>query len=178
MELKSWCGIANLLGAITGIPSDRIKRKFGLPVPEISYCPNCGAFSSRAPRYYPYCFQCGCKHTRIDLECFECHLLFKRRRSTVIYNIKHGQEYPFHSKRCYGKWLARTHGFTVHPENAIHGQHSQRKWDKEIVWAKHFETGYGAVRLSRLLHIPVSTISNILRTKNLLPLSSRAKIAA
>jgi hypothetical protein len=46
-----------------------------------------------------------------------------------------------------------------------HDRDMRKKHDHDMVWKTHIEKGLGPVRLSELLHIPVTSIENILKKK-------------
>jgi hypothetical protein len=66
----------------------------------------------------------------------------------------HGELY-FCSRHCQGRWLAKHHDSITY----------KRKFDHDLIWEKHLETGFGAVRLSRLLNISVGITDHVLRKK-------------
>ncbi len=143
VEVKSPCGAADLLAVIFGVKPDTVRGKYGLPL--------------KHPVKKPI------KYT-ISLVCDQCGKLFERREKYVLFRMTHsnrfqpsGQQHQFCNKTCFGKWAGKHCGFGAHPENI-----GYRKWDYDMVWQKHIETGYGALRLSRLLNIPVSTLIYIL----------------
>jgi len=78
---------------------------------------------------------------------------------------KRGQQHIWCTKQCQDKWLGEHEGFGVHPEHRV--GHIIKKWDYDMVWQKHLETGYGALKLSRLLKIPMATIGVVLHKKKM-----------
>ena len=115
-------------------------------------CQVCGKTSS-----HKFCsVECKKKWHEIPVTCTTCGKLFTRSRRQLL---AHYKEFLFCSRECFGKWAAEHYGFKAHPENAMR---KKPKWDYSLVWKTHLETGYGAVRLSRLLNIPERTITMIL----------------
>ena len=116
-------------------------------------CQVCGKTSS-----HKFCsVECKKKWHEIPVTCTTCGKLFTRSRRQLL---AHYKEFLFCSRECFGKWTGERHGFKAHPENGVRGK--KPKWDYSLVWKTHLETGYGAVRLSRLLNIPERTITMIL----------------
>jgi len=115
-----------------------------------------GKFCSRV------CYWSWCRTTII---CKICGKAFTVRNSDIRGRLKKGQSPPrFCSKRCQGKWLAKTAGFEVHPENRLQkGIGLKWNWDKVMELQK--QTGWGSNRLGKTLGIPYSTVSNILRKR-------------
>lgn len=98
---------------------------------------------------------------KLTRQCVVCKNTFKI--SPYRMRPERGSPANFCSKKCQGRYAGNKYGFKAHPENAV--RHILlRKYDYEKVWQIHQETGYGALRLSRLLNIPSSTVSAILFT--------------
>lgn len=96
----------------------------------------------------------------IMLSCDVCGVLFHRSEKQVIQRLgkKNGQ-HIFCSKKCQGKWFSQ---FGFQKGHKRYPKIRKRKYDYQMVWEKHLETGYGALRLSRMLDIPKKTIEYIL----------------
>ena len=159
------CKALNLIGAVFELGTDRLnalKQHYSIPVPSRN-C-QCGA-KLDVRNQTGFCRTCYCKSLYIDVSCDWCGNLFKRRAKELVYFIsKQGYQHCFCNRQCLGRWVAFHFGFTAHPENRrIEG--GKRKWDWDMIWQKHLETGYGCNQLSRLLGIPVPTISRILRNR-------------
>lgn len=111
-------------------------------------CPVCGTRSKNK-----FCSNdCKIKWRQIPIICTKCGKLFFRYYSQLLAdNHRRNSNVLFCSKECRNKWLVEQYGF-----------HSPRKYDWDEIWKRHLETGYGALRLSKLLNIPVHRISFIL----------------
>ncbi len=167
VPVKSPCGAADLLAAILSRNPDEVRAKFGLPLqhPLPVLCPVCNKAIGQDGK-------CHQLH-KVTMACDECSLLFERREKQVIWNSNYinpttgrAYEHQFCTQQCLGRWLGKHRGFGAHPERASHsGRPGYRKWDEAMVWQKHLETGFGALKLSRLLNIPVGTITVILNRK-------------
>ena len=163
MPTKSECNAVDLLAAIFGGDAQMMRYKRGLPS-KYQPCLNCGNATTNESRICSP--ECRKAYTTIMVECSQCHKLFPIVKSQLIGRTKRSKnDGVFCNNVCHGKWAGEHYGFIAHPENAIHGQVRKRGYDYDMVWQKHFETGYGALRLSRLLNIPESTISYILAKK-------------
>ena len=133
--VNSPCGAADLLAAIYEEPREQVRAKLGLP-----------------PVPSPY----------IDVACSWCSQLTKRRATGVVYVVsQRGQEHFFCNRSCQGKWVAVGYTSGRYPKRRRAPPH----FDREMVWAKHLETGYGAVRLARLLGMKTVTVEKILQKK-------------
>ena len=170
------CGAARLLVAIAPGMRDRVKQVLNvtdLSIDNYRSCARCGKRIS--PRNKTgYCNECNnkCRHelSFIAISCAECGRLFRRRACEIVWHLNHAHsitgkpnERIFCSRKCLGKWRGRNHGFKVHPEN----RGRTRIHDWQFIWRKHLDTGYGALRLSRLLKIPESAIAKILRKERI-----------
>ena len=104
--------MARLLAAIKGNPVGPYWKRLGLPVHS---CPQCGKEALGDPKWkcFPCCsITCQKQYDIIQVECEECGVLFPRRKSNLIYRIgKRGQKHTFCSRHCFGKWVAKSHGF-------------------------------------------------------------------
>lgn len=81
-------------------------------------CPECGGPKEKRNK------TCGCVGRMVmvvDLVCQECGKAFERewaqQRNLIRHNPSHGA-HVFCSRRCFGLWAGKTHGFIAHPENA------------------------------------------------------------
>jgi hypothetical protein len=131
----------------------QVLKKEGLPtkhnIKKYQYeCPVCGTISTKK-----FCSkQCKIKWRQIPMICTKCGILFFRYYSQLLTDSRRGHTNAFFcSKECRNQWLVEQYGF-----------HTPRKYNWDGVWKSHLETGYGALRLSKLLNIPVTTISAIL----------------
>ena len=152
-----------------------------------------GGCGKRTNRVGGTCQGCRKKRTWGTFECDDCGKQFERLVSLVQRNLRipGSKGRVFCNKVCYGQWFGREHGtgkntalsklrewHGQHPEEArqmmranlerarqVRLENAQAKAD--LVWAKHLETGYGAVRLSRLLGMPAKTIEGLFRRKKL-----------
>lgn len=118
-------------------------------------CPDCGGVKGGSAQR---CWRCWQKSRLIPVACSYCGQITMRNAKRVINDIQKGAKYFFCNHHCRGKWLGHNHGFR--PGNRIT---KPRKWDYELVWQTHLDTGYGLSRLSRLLNIPRQSIGGILR---------------
>jgi hypothetical protein len=116
------------------------------------YCPDCGApILSKQIR----CGQCYARAHHITLRCVHCGKVFLRLRGQVAREIrrrKHAPQRAFCSRECFDRWHKQCKG-------------KGWKYDWDLIWQKHLETGYGTGKLSELLQIPKSTISQVLRAR-------------
>ena len=158
-ENISLCGAYRLVAAIFGKDPNKLLRQKGLLEPK-RRCRGCGRDITGENQGIRFCEACRL----IPVACEGCGEVILRRRQDVINAARRGQEHQFCGKRCFGAWVGTNYGFAVHPGNAG-GKGGKRKYDYSFVWAEHLRTGYGCRRLSRLLSIPESSISHILRAQ-------------
>lgn len=138
--------------------AEQVRHSCGLTM---RFCRSCGTIT--LPNWDFCSKECEKAYKVVTLVCDECGQSFPRRAREVVYRLgKAGYQHYFCSKQCIGKYAGKHFGFGAHPENAIGGK---RKWDWDLVWQKHLETGYSASKLSRLLGIPQATIYVILKAK-------------
>ena len=163
------CGVAQLLSEICGMPIDSVKQRLGLSAERIKLCLHCG--KPVKPGHSFHNKECRHEYHQIKLICPECGNIFTRPQSEILFKLNHPQskngkpvEHFFCSQKCLAIWAGKHYGFAAHPENCGSGSRAP-KYDYDIVWRKHLETGFGAKKLSRLLNIPVSSISVILWKK-------------
>lgn len=147
-----------------GISRERVRQilsKLGLPT-DTRVSRLCIVCSKRlnGKANYKYCSKdCQYQDSHILVRCDNCGNLKQVGKSHIITQTKRYQHF-FCSKYCRSQWAGNHYGFGIHKK---HGSGSPRKWDWELVWNTHIETGFGCNRLSRLLNIPLGTISYILR---------------
>ena len=138
----------------------QILKELGLPAkPPLKVCVDCGKrVDSRTKRCRPCYHQYILKNSWVELPCHTCKAMFPRRKSDFKRSVKNRQRLFFCSKHCLGVWVAVNYGFGVYPEHR-----SPRKWDYSLVYLLRDGKQWGALRISRALHIPQSTVSDILR---------------
>lgn len=174
VSVKSTCGAVKLLSAIFCLPKQeqvRLKDRLGLPVPK---CVVCGAMDCKLDKN-GLCLECFTKQRSVMVECSQCHKLFARYIYQVVDGTKRNYKHFFCDRRCLGRWTASHYGFLAHPENCYGGKRN-KKHDYEAIWQAHLDTGYGAIRLGRLLNMSQTTVSGILHAKRLSELGKKAKI--
>lgn len=158
--VDSICGAVELLARIFHADEHLLKAKFGLV--KLHPCLHCGILlpldkrqfcndQCRHNYYWPlvFCDWCGAA-------------LHRRRNELLLYPCqeRHGDKgRVFCNCHCFGSWAAHHHGFVAHPEN--HGHGFKPRHDDEI-WMYRLMTGYGCRRLSQMLYISESTVSNSL----------------
>jgi hypothetical protein len=162
------CATLQEIGNKVGVSRERVRQilsRDSLSTKHYSmtyHCNMCGE-QIRKDNKSGYCKVCKVKAHLVPLICDQCGTLFYRPQSDVITAAKrtNGKDsLTFCTKSCQGIYTANHYGFVAHPENS-----GYRKWDWDMIWVKHLETGYGSPKLSRLLNIPESTIDVILRHK-------------
>ena len=149
-------------------------------------CPVCRKPVYRTGKHLPHCSARCKRQTRrhllfITLTCDECGGPVKRRRSLQKVLVKRGYRFVFCGRPCLGMHMAKVGGFGVHPKNALFSLKYKGigvKHDWEKVWSEHLRTGFGALRLSRLLAIPEGTVSAILHDKRLSTAKAPGPVAA
>lgn len=158
------CATLEKIGQQVGITHERVRQiLYEAELPTKRYyqpsqlyeCLNC-----RKPTpNKKYCSkECRYEHTHPLVECDICHQLF-RRRHTDLFNPSSGtHNHYFCSKSCQGRWLAKNYGW----RKGVKNEGKPRKYDYDLIWNKHLETGYGSRRLARILNISEPTISNVL----------------
>ena len=128
-------------------------------------CPQCGGNIPKS-RLNIFCNKnCYHEYSCPLMECEICGFQFRRNIKHIIWQNEHNTrrtgEHIFCSRKCLGKWAGTNHGFATRPN---HGR-SKRKWDYELVYKTKDDTGFGATKLSRILHIPIPTIEFILKNR-------------
>lgn len=153
----SLCGIARLLSAIFGKSEMEVRQKLGIPY---RACLNCRKPFTSYRKRARFCSRaCRWSYSYIEVVCDWCGKNFKRRSRQVVHELgEKGYQHTFCSRECFGHYAGTYYGFAVHPENCGH----ERKWDWAKVWELKRETGWGAVRISRALGIPSSSVTRIL----------------
>lgn len=158
-QTLSPCVAANFLGALFEVNPEKILARWGIAPPskrKLRYCRSCGAQLSDLHRSRRYCGACRL----IPISCDFCGKVTYRHRKELIeypsdqanpFRKGKGRRYLFCGKQCQGKWLANHYGWP-----------KTRKWDYDKVLQMAQETGWGALRLSRALGIPKSSLSEIL----------------
>ena len=96
----------------------------------------------------------------IELTCEICGIKFYRKP----YLIRKNSPGRFCSKKCLGVSTGNNYGFKAHPENIVH-KGANRKWDYGEIYALRDKTGWGAVRIGRVLGIPYPSVDSILQRR-------------
>ena len=161
-QTESLCAVARLLSAMLERPVEEINRKLGIPY-QGKICLHCSKPLRHTKNTHFCSYICQRAYTQIELICDWCGKSFKRRATLVVKNLsKDGYQHIFCSRKCMGNYAGNHYGFAVHPENARAGG-DHRKWDWIKVLALKEENGWGGIRISRALGIPLGTVSRILR---------------
>ena len=100
----------------------------------------------------------------IELTCEVCGVKFYRKS----YLIRRNSPGRFCSHKCLGGFMGNNYGFKVHPENIEH-HGRKRKWDYDEIYKLRDTTGWGAIKISRLLGIPYPTVYVILQKRRKSP---------
>jgi hypothetical protein len=120
------------------------------------HCLECGKISTNK-----FCSdECQNQWQQIPIVCTGCGKLFFRNVHRFLANYHYHNNALFCSKDCQSKWIGEHYGFKSHPNHTR--PHGKRERDWDDLWKIHLETGYGAVKLSRQLDIPKTTVSYIL----------------
>lgn len=61
--------------------------------------------------------KCHYDYYHIPLECHQCHKIFFRRLSDILYRDERQHTHYFCNKVCYGKYLGTTYGFSRFPNH-------------------------------------------------------------
>jgi YHS domain-containing protein len=161
------CGAVKLLGAIFGEDQDKLMMRYGIIPPHYVRCMACQKPIGPHQIYFGnkdchFCSkECRDSHLNTMVACTSCGTLLPRSTSRLLMSIRRrNQQYYFCNNKCKGKW-ASEHYLPIHgiPRN----KHRKYNWD--LVWQTHIMTGCGALKLSRMLDIPISSISSILHKK-------------
>jgi hypothetical protein len=100
------------------------------------------------------------KWQQFPVVCTRCGKLFFRNVQRFLANYRDHSSTLFCSRNCQSRWIGEHYGFKSDPNHSCPGV--KRKYNWEAVWKMHFETGYGAVKLSRQLGIPETSVAYIL----------------
>jgi hypothetical protein len=99
--------------------------------------------------------------TYLEVKCTECGNIFLKRAAYINRAAKN-KRYKgrsFCNRHCFGRWVSKNGSPMVKGHDYLG---DRQRVDKELIWSEHLRTGFGAPRLSRLLNIPLGTISNCL----------------
>lgn len=133
------------------------RRKHGNP-PQFQ-CLNCKAAIKKGI----FCSKiCVSQYHTVTLTCSECDKEYSLRTSDAHDRAETNTSgVMFCSKRCFGKWAGKTHGFGS-ADGRQNRRFNTKKWDYDKVYEARDATGFGAVKLSRLLGMPQGTVDMIL----------------
>ena len=136
-----------------GLPTKHLVK----PVNKDQYsCLVCGKISTNK-----FCSnECKTQWHQIPVVCTRCGKLFFRNVHRFLTNYRDHSDTVFCSRNCQSRWVGAHYGFKSDPNHS--GPGVKRKYNWEDVWKLHAETGYGAVKLSRQLGIPETTVAYIL----------------
>ena len=136
-----------------GLPTKHLVK----PVNKDQYsCLVCGKIST-----HKFCSdECQKKWQQIPVVCTRCGKLFFRNVHRFLANYRDHSSTLFCSRNCQSRWIGEHYGFKSYPNHS--GSMVKRKYNWEEVWRRHLETGYGAVKLSRQLGIPETSVAYIL----------------
>ena len=119
-------------------------------------CLVCGKIST-----HKFCSdKCKEQWQQIPVVCTRCGRLFFRNVHQFLANYRDHSDTVFCSRNCQSRWIGAHYGFKSHPNHSGPGVKRKHNWEE--VWKMHAETGYGAVKLSRQLGIPETTVAYIL----------------
>jgi transcription elongation factor Elf1 len=136
-----------------GLPTKHLVK----PVNKAQYsCLACGKISPNK-----FCSsECQKQWRQIPVVCTRCGKLFFRDVHQLLANYRDHSDTVFCSRNCQSRWIGEHYGFKSYPNHS--GSMVKRKYNWEEVWKRHLETGYGAVKLSRQLGIPETSVAYIL----------------
>lgn len=162
------CLTSSDIGRELGVTRERIRQilaRDALPTRRLHQeyvCQQCGTTIQQPRRFCS--LKCRFEYNHPVIECDQCGKLFRRDTSKILASARNPLSFGrfFCNRHCLGKYRGLHSGFAAHPEFTRRPR--QRKYDYDAIWQKHIETGYGAVRLARLLHIPEPSTYAILRT--------------
>lgn len=123
------------------------------------------------------------EHSLVELECEYCGNVFKRGiKQLKRYLIENPDKHIYCGSKCFGLAIGKPALQKYWNKHMLNGKRKHtneninkielsnkkkhiraRKHDYNLVWQKHLETGFGSVRLSRVLNISEHTLDNILR---------------
>ena len=178
------CLSGQKLGDKLGISRERVRQilnEYGIHLSQRRQRPLCRLCYQPLSRdaTLDTCPNCRKALQMVLLPCDSCGKLLERRFQEASQSLTSPRYkgHFFHSRLCYGKWFAANYGFkSPHETEAQRECYTirrpcRRKWDWDAIWQKHLETGYGNIRLSRMLGIHHRTIENILKHKRATTLS-------
>ena len=126
-------------------------------------CPSCGEYKDYTSKF---CRKCWIASHYTKLQCIQCGGVFQRRLSEYRASLRNRKTEGFLcSKKCWSTYAGRFFEVGRHKDFkfSLESRKKMRKHDWDLVWETHLKTSYGCSKLSKLLGIPVSTISNILQ---------------
>ena len=119
-------------------------------------CLVCGKIST-----HKFCSdKCKEQWQQIPVVCTRCGRLFFRNVHQFLANYRDHSDTVFCSRNCQSRWIGAHYGFKSHPNHSCPGVKRKHNWEE--VWKRHIETGYGAIKLSRQLGIPETSVAYIL----------------
>lgn len=114
-------------------------------------CMNCGKPIRKGIFCSPKCFA---QYHMATLICSYCGKTFSLNTAKAYWRtVRSKSGLVFCNRICHGKWAGKNYG-------------RKNKWDYEKIYKTRDDTGFGAIKLSRLLNIPVSSLTYILRKRN------------
>jgi len=136
-----------------GLPTKHLVK----PVNKDQYsCPVCGKISTNK-----FCSnECKKQWHQIPVVCSRCGKLFFRDVHQFLANYRDHSDIVFCSRNCQSRWIGAHYGFKSHPNHSGPGVKRKHNWEE--VWKRHVDTGYGAIKLSRQLGIPETSVAYIL----------------
>lgn len=152
------CALLDDIARQVGLTRERVRQilkesgrptRHYIPPKEKFYCSSCGK-----PSVYPVCFDCRKQQSWVEIACNSCGKLNKYLISRVIWEEAHKRHTHlyFCDKICQGRWFGEHYGFGAYPEHSNKSVFL-RKWNYNLVWQTHLDTGYGCWKLARLLEI-------------------------
>jgi hypothetical protein len=155
------CGAVKLFCAIKGYETAEVLLRFGIIPAGYKRCDYCGRLFD-GYNHGVYCSpECNHKAKYTFIACDNCGKLFERLTTNLVWvTSRRGSKYAFCSKFCQGQYMGIHFGTKACVQN-----HYQRKYNYDMVWQTHLQTGYGTRRLARLLNIGEPSISKILHKK-------------
>ncbi len=155
------CATLKQIGDKIGVTRERVRQILNENrLPTIHWkqkylCIVCGSEikeRNRKWKHSAFCsVECGKKYHHPTLICDQCGKAFTRQLSYILRTKNDAG--TFCSRQCYGKWLGRNYGFSVHPENCG----AKSKYDYSEIDRLYIE-GLSCAEISRRLNMPVTTI--------------------
>lgn len=153
------------IGTILGITKERVRQilietgNYNRCKKQYKHkCNQCGKLTNNK------CFcsiKCSKEFHQGEFICDQCGKIFSRAIYRVMANVRNGNaEHSFCSNECKALWM-------VAHRSSQRGTVRSRKYDYDMVWKKHLETGFGCSRLGKLLNIDAGAVNNILKRKRL-----------